>query len=263
MVCIDMSKKITLVTGAGGGIGKGIALQFAKAGSMVYLLDLNGEVAKKNAQEFIDAGYKAEGLTLDVTKKDDIYSIVNNIAAKEGKIDNLVTAAGILKAKPFMDTTEDELIKTLQVNLISVNNICQAVLKHMIPTKSGKIVNIASASSRQGSPTITHYSTSKFGVFGLTQSIAMAVAKDNINVNSICPGLVRTNIMENLVKGVAAASNGAKTEDDVWESYTKGILLQRLQDPEDIGNTALFLCSDLAKNITAQSVNVCGGMRFN
>ncbi|MHC1719272.1 MAG: SDR family NAD(P)-dependent oxidoreductase [Clostridiaceae bacterium] len=263
MVNIDMKGEVTLVTGAGGCIGKGIALSFAQAGSKVYLLDLNGELAKKNSQEFIDAGYEAVGLALDVTKKDDIYALVNEVVDKEGHIDNLVTCAGVIFSKPFMETTEEELVKTLQVNLISVNNICQAVLKHMIPGKSGKIVNIASASSRQGSATIAHYSTSKFGVIGLTQSIAMAVAKDNINVNAICPGIIHTPVMASCVKSLAEQSNGTKTEEDVWNSYKNAILLGRLQEPKDVGDAALFLCSDMAKNITAQAINVCGGLRFN
>lgn len=263
MKSIDMKGKVTLVTGAGGSIGKGIAQSFAEAGSKVYLLDLNEESAKNNAEEFKKNGYYAEGLALDVSIKEEINSIVDYVEKKEGHIDNLVTCAGVIFSKPFMDTTEEELIKTLQVNLIGVNNTCQAVLNYMIPRKSGKIVNIASASSRQGSAFISHYSTSKFGVIGLTQSIAMAVARDNINVNAICPGILRTPIMERLVKTLALQSNGAKSEEDVWNGYANAILLGRLQEPKDVGEAALFLCSDMAKNITAQALNVCGGLRYN
>ena len=263
MVSIDMKGKVSLILGAGGFIGKGVALSFAEAGSKVYLLDINEARVKENTQEFINNGYEAEGLVLDVTKKEDIFSLVDSIYDKEGHIDNLITCAGVVFSKPYMETTEEEFIKTLQVNLIGVNNINQAVLRYMIPKRSGKIVNVASAKARQGSSLIAHYSSSKFGVIGLTQSIAMSVAKYDINVNSICPGVLRSPIMETVVKDIVSQSNGTKTEEEIWDSYAKGMLLGRLQEPKDVGDAALFLCSDMAKNITGQSLNVDGGMNFN
>jgi NAD(P)-dependent dehydrogenase (short-subunit alcohol dehydrogenase family) len=266
MVCIDMSGKVTLVTGAGGGIGGGIADVFAKAGSKVYVADFVYDNAVKKVEEIKAKGFLAEAVQLDVTKKDDVYAVVNKIVADNGKIDNLITSAGIMYNKPYMETTDDEFRKVLEVNLLSVNNTCQAVLKHMVPRKEGKIVNIESGSTRRGSDFFAHYSASKFGVMGLTQSIALATSKHNINVNGLCPGVVVTTLGEkeggSLIQ--ARAKQAGRTEAEILEIIrTTAIPRQRFQSPEDIGNAALFLCSDLAVNITGQALNVDGAMNMN
>jgi NAD(P)-dependent dehydrogenase (short-subunit alcohol dehydrogenase family) len=265
MISMDMTGKVTLVTGAGGGIGGGIADVFAKAGAKVYVADLEIHDAAAKAQELQRDGYQAVAVRLDVTKKDDIYARTRQVVEESGKIDHLINCAGIAYSKPYMESTDDEFRKMLEVNLIGMNNCCQAVLEHMIPRKEGKIVNILSASSRQGSDFYTHYSSSKFGALGLTQGIGLAAARHNINVNGICPGLILTKIGEkqggNLVQQMSKYSG--KSEEMMQESLRRSIPLRRFQTVWDIGYMALFLCSDLAKNITCQAINVCGGMRMN
>jgi len=265
MIGIDMTGQVTLVTGAGGGIGGGIADVFAKAGAKVYVADLELEDARTKARQLNGEGLLAEAVGLDVTKKDDIYALIDRIVQEEGKIDHLINCAGIAYNKPYMESTDDEFRKTLEVNLIGVNNCCQAVLKQMIPRKEGKIVNILSASSRQGSDFFTHYSSSKFGALGLTQGVGLAAARYNINVNGICPGIIETNIGEKQGGGLTQqmARYSGKPEEQMRESIRKTIPLRRFQTGVDIGHMALFLCSDLAKNITCQAINVCGGMRMN
>ncbi len=265
MIGIDMTGRVTLVTGAGGGIGGGIAEVFAKAGALVYAADLELEDARAKAGQIAAQGLLARAVRLDVTKKSDINALVDQIVKESGKIDHLINCAGIAYSKPYMESNEDEFRKTLEVNLIGVNNCCQAVLKQMIPRREGKIVNILSASSRQGSDFYTHYSSSKFAALGLTQGIGMAAARHNINVNGICPGIIETRIGEkqggSLTQQMAKYSG--KPEEQMRENIKKTIPLRRFQSGEDIGHTALFLCSDLAKNITCQAINVCGGMRMN
>jgi len=265
MIAIDMTGKVTLITGAGGGIGGGIADVFAKAGAKVYVADLELEDATSKAEQLKKDGFSAEAVRLDVTKKDDIYSLMDRIVQENGKIDHLINCAGIAYSKPYMESTEDEFRRMLEVNLIGVDNCCHAALKHMILRKEGKIVNILSASSRQGSDFYTHYSSSKFGALGLTQSIGMAAARHNINVNGICPGLIITKIGEkqggSLVQQMAKYSG--KPEEMMQENLRRSIPLRRFQTGEDIGYMSLFLCSELAGNITCQAVNVCGGMRMN
>ncbi len=260
-----MTGKVTLVTGAGGGIGGGIADVFAKAGSKVYVADLEFEDAEAKAREIVAQGWLAQAVRLDVTNKDEIYSVIDRIVKESGKIDNLINSAGIGYNKPYMESSDDEFRNTLEVNLIGVNNCCQAALKQMIPRKEGKIVNILSASSRLGSDFFTHYSSSKFGLLGLTQGIGMAAARHNINVNGICPGIIETKLGEKqgggLVKQMVKYSG--KPEELLREGIRKTIPLRRFQSGEDIGHMALFLCSDLARNITCQAINVCGGMRMN
>ena len=265
MIGIDMSGKVTLVTGAGGGIGGGIAEIFAKAGSKVYVADLELEDAEAKASGIRAAGLLACSVGLDVTKKADINALVDRIIKESGRIDHLVNCAGIAYNKPYMESTDDEFRKTLEVNLVGLNDCCQAVLRQMIPRKEGKIVNILSASSRMGSDFFSHYSASKFGAMGLTQSIGMAMARHNINVNGICPGVIETRIGEKQGGGMLKqmAKYSGKPEEHIKENIRKTIPLRRFQTGEDIGHVALFLCSDLAKNITCQAINVCGGMRMN
>lgn len=265
MIGMDMTGKVTLVTGAGGGIGGGIADVFAEAGSKVYVADMSFQAASLKAQQIKDKGFLAEAVALDVTKKDDIYAIIDKIVKDNAKIDNLITSAGIMYNKNYMETSDEEFRKVLEVNLLAVNNCCQAALIHMLPRKEGKIVNILSASSRQGSDFYSHYSASKFGTMGLTQSIALAVAKDNINVNGICPGVVLTTLGQKTGGGLAElrAKQLGTTPENIEEAIRQSIPMKRFQTSEDIGNIALFLCSDLAKNITGQAINVCGGMRLN
>lgn len=265
MIGIDMTGRVTLITGAGGGIGGGIADVFAKAGARVYVADLEVENAKVKAGQLRAEGLQAEAVGLDVTKKEKIDALVDRMVKENGKIDHLINCAGISYNKPYMESTDDEFRSILEVNLISVHNCCQAVLRQMIPRKEGKIVNILSASSRMGSDFFAHYSSSKFGLLGLTQSIGMAAARHNINVNGICPGLIETGLGEKQGGGLIQQMSrySGKSQDVLRENLRKSIPLRRFQSGEDIGYMALFLCSDLAKNITCQAINVCGGMRMN
>jgi NAD(P)-dependent dehydrogenase (short-subunit alcohol dehydrogenase family) len=265
MIAMDMTDKITLITGAGGGIGGGIADVFAKAGATVYVADLDVNDAKAKADQIRQEGGQACAAGLDITSKTDIQALVGRIVEEKGAIDHLINCAGISINKPYMESSDDEFRKILDVNLIGVHNCCQTVLTQMIPRKSGKIVNILSASSRMGSDFFSHYSSSKFGLMGLTQSIGLAVARHNINVNGICPGIIVTKLGEkqggSLVQQMCRYSG--KPEEVHLESLRKSIPLRRFQSGEDIGHMALFLCSELSSNITCQAFNVCGGMRMN
>lgn len=265
MIGIDMTGRVTLITGAGGGIGGSIADVFARAGAKVYVADLEGDDARAKASQIKADGFLAEAVKLDVTRKAEIDDVIGRIAQDNGKIDHLVTSAGILYCKPYMEATEDEFRKLLEVNLVGLSNCCQAALTHMIPRREGKIVNILSASSRQGSDFYTQYSASKFGALGLTQSIGLAASRHNINVNGICPGVIETNIGKKQDGGMVSQMGkySGKPEVELRESIRKTIPLRRFQDGEDIGYMALFLCSELARNITCQAINVCGGMRMN
>ncbi|MBU1194217.1 MAG: SDR family oxidoreductase [Proteobacteria bacterium] len=265
MITMDMSGRVSLITGAGGGIGGGIAQVFARSGAKVYVADLEYADAKVKADQIHAEGGMAEAVGLDVTRKDDVYALIDRIEKDNGKIDHLVNCAGIAINKPYMESTDDEFRKILEVNLISVDNCCKAALQKMIPRKEGKIVNILSASSRMGSDFFSHYSSSKFGLLGLTQSIGLAVARHNINVNGICPGIIVTKLGEKQGGGLVEqlSKRSGKPREMMEDAIKKSIPLRRFQSGEDIGHMALFLCSELASNITCQAINVCGGMRMN
>ncbi|NLW78654.1 MAG: SDR family oxidoreductase [Ruminococcaceae bacterium] len=261
MVGIDFTGKIALVTGGGGGIPGGVARRYADAGAKVYLTDVSPEKLEAAAAKMRADGLEVITEKMDVTDEAEVIGVIDGIVQKEGRLDILLNGAGILYAKPYMETTREEFERTLDINLVGMHTCTQAALKHMIPRRYGKIVNICSASTRMGSPIIAHYSSSKFGTMGLTQSVALAVAEHSINVNGICPGLVRTDIFDILYAD--RAKKAGKTMDEYAEVVAQGIPMKRLQSAEDIGNAALFLASDLAFNISGQCLNVCGAMRMN
>lgn len=178
-----------------------------------------------------------------MTSKDEIDSLMSRIAEENGKIDHLVNCAGIVHSKPYLESNDDEFRKTLEVNLIGVDNRCRrAALKHMIPRREGKIVNILSASSRIGSDFYTHYSASKFGALGADPGHQLAAARYNINVNGICPGIIDTRIGEKQGGTLSQqmAKYSGKPEEQMKENIRKSIPLRRFQTAEDIGYMALF-----------------------
>ena len=261
MKTIDLSGKVALVTGAAGCIGGGIAQVFAQAGAKVYILDLNGEAAVKYAHQLESEGYLAEGVALDVADEEMINTVVDEIGKKEGHIDILINVAGMLISRPYMEASASDMKKTLDINLVSADCMCRAVLRFMIPQRSGKIVNVLSIAARHGGDLLAQYSASKFGEMGLTQSIAMAVSKYNINVNGICPGFIMTPIQTQLLE--ARCKEDGITMEQAIQIQNSRVPLGRWQTPEDMGNACLFLCSDMAANITGQALNVDGGVRLN
>lgn len=261
MKAIDMTGKITIVTGAGGCIGGGIAKVFAEAGSKVYVVDLNLEAAEKMVSEIRKTGGNASPVALDVTDVAAINAAVDKIAAEEGHIDVLVNVAGMIVSRPYMEATKEDMTKTMDINLVSVDSMCRSVLRYMIPKRSGKIVNVISIAARHGGDLLAQYSASKFAEMGLTQSIALAVSKYNINVNGICPGFIMTPIQMVLLE--ARGKEDGKTIEEMIEVQNSRVPLGRWQTPEDMGNACLFLASEWAANITGQALNVDGGVRLN
>ena len=257
MINIDFTGKNVLLTGAGGGIGGGIARAYAKAGARVHLADLKLEAMDRIVAEFKAAGYNYATHALDVTDEPAVNKLVESIVAEDGKLDMLCNCAGIVANAYYMDTTAETFEKVLAVNLVGMHKCIQAALKHMLPAGAGKIVNIASASSRKGVASMTFYSASKFGVVSLTQSVALTVAEKGINVNAICPGMIESNMTP------LGAKHGNMTVEEYIALTTARIPMGHFQTADDIGNAAVFLCSDMAVNITGQALNVDGAMNMN
>ncbi|NLW79035.1 MAG: SDR family oxidoreductase [Ruminococcaceae bacterium] len=261
MISIDFSGKNVLLTGAGGGIGAGIARAYAKAGAHVHMSDLKMEMMDGVVAEFKAAGYSYTAHPLDVTNEAMVQKLVDDIVAKDGKLDILCCCAGINVQKPYMMITSEEFDRVLAVNLVGMHKCIQAALKHMMPRGEGKIVNIASDSTRKGTPIMTPYSASKFGVQSLTQSVALTAAASNINVNAICPGLLETAMGEELYEMMETLQGVPREQ--MRQAMLSSMPLGRFQVPDDIGNAAVFLSSDLAVNITGQALNVNGGRSMN
>ena len=240
--------QVAIVTGAGQGIGQAIALTLAKEGAAVVVNDINLESAKKVTDEIKSQGGKAVPIKADVSNKEKVNSLVEQTLDNFKRIDILVNNAGTAKLTPTVELTEAEWDSTIDVDLKGQFLCSQAVAKHMIKQKRGKIVNIASLAAHIGTPGLVAYSASKGGVLQLTKVLAVEWGKHNITVNAVSPGLTMTE----LVKAVF------KERPDVFEGVER-IPLKRLAMPEDIANAVLFLASSESDYITGQVIIVDGG----
>jgi NAD(P)-dependent dehydrogenase (short-subunit alcohol dehydrogenase family) len=194
---------------------------------------------------------------MDVANYDDMKRFLDD--AEEfgnGKLDIVVNAAGIVDTDSFMGLKVDQFKKLLDVNVIGVSNAAQVAIEKMKPHNDGKIVIVASIAGREGLEILSHYCATKAAAISLTQSAAKVAAHNNINVNAIAPGIIRTKMWEEILDGVAP--EGAD-RDEVFDGFIESMIpLNRPQTEQDIANTVLFLCSDLASEITGQTINIDG-----
>jgi len=238
-----LNGKIALVTGASRNIGRAIALGLIAEGAHVIAacrteLDAAEEVARA------DTSGKSCAIVMDVADRDSIHTAAAQIAKKYGKINILVNNAGINKPEDFDKISDDDWDDVLNVNLKGPFRVVQELLPHM--NDGGSIVNISSVSGQYGGPRTTHYAVSKAGLNTLTHNLAIFCAKRNIRVNTVSPGLIASEM--------AAAAKGLGVEDK--------ILLGRMGTPQEVADAVNFLASDKASYITAQTLNVNGGLYF-
>jgi len=255
---MELNGKVTLVTGSARGIGKAIALKFAQEGAKVALNDINQENLKEAAKEIqkVSRG-KVVYKRADVSKNKEVEELTQYVVERLGVIEILVNNAAISRIIPFLDTSEELWDRTMEVNLKGAFLCCKAVIPGMIEKGGGKIINISSQSGKRGSKWHAAYCTSKFGIIGFTQSLALELASYKINVNAVCPGVVFTPLWEE------HAANHARRrgieEKEVKEDLVKNIPLGRLGTPEDVANLVLFLASSCSDYITGQAINLSGG----
>ena len=253
-----LAGKVALVTGGASGIGAGIARVLADAGALVAIGDLDGNAASAVAGELGGPAAKL-GLQLDVTDRDATDQAVTRLERELGTVDVLVNNAGISSVASFLDITDQEWDRLLAVNLRGVLVMTQRVLPPMLQRRSGRIINISSMAGKEGLPNLTHYCATKFGVIGLTQSLAKEVAAQNVTVNAVCPGVVRTPLWDDPDTGILRQLDG----ENGWQAFVAGIPLGRPQAAEDIGHACAYLASDLAANITGEALNVSGGQQMH
>jgi NAD(P)-dependent dehydrogenase (short-subunit alcohol dehydrogenase family) len=256
---LGLRGKVAMVTGGAIGIGKGIVSCLAREGVIVVVADLNLEAAKKTADEL---GKNVEAIKMDVTDKKQVEGVVKTVLNKHGKIDILVNNAGISRPIKFVDIEPEEWDQKFNVNVKGVYLVTRAVLPHMMERKYGKVINIASMVAKEAIPDFSHYCSTKFAVMGLTQALAKEYAKYDININAVCPGVVRTGLWNEDLLPAMAKEQGI-TPDEAFANFCATIPLGRCQTPEDIGNVVAFLASDIAKNMTGQGINVTSGMQLH
>lgn len=259
MVVINLEGKTAVVTGAGRGIGKEVALTLARAGADVVVSDVDETAGCLVVKEIQALGRESEYFRCDVSKLKDVQALV----AHPKQLDIFVNIAGIMLTNGLMDAPEEKIECLLRINVLGTSNAYRAALERMIPQKNGKIVTMSSSAGRAGGPVHAHYRMSKAAVISLNQSAACTAAPYGINVNTVCPGIIRTEMWEEILDGFAR-DTGDPDREKHWEAYVKkSIPMGRAQTCEDIANAILFLCSDLAASITGQALNICGGMCLN
>jgi 2-hydroxycyclohexanecarboxyl-CoA dehydrogenase len=244
--------KIAIVTGAGQGIGRGIAEKLAAEGATVVVTDVNEATAKKTA-EAIAADARAVGIHTDVTSRDSVEAMVEQVRRDFGRIDVLVNNAGWDKVGPFVDSDPADWDRIVQINLYGVLNTSKAVLPIMAEQGAGTVINLASDAGRVGSTGEAVYSAAKGGVIAFTKTIAREMARQQVTANCVCPGPTDTALF------ASVAGDNPKLR----EALTRAIPLRRLGQPADLANAVAFLASDEAAFITGQTISVSGGLTMS
>jgi len=244
---MKLKDKVALITGGARGIGKSIALMFAKEGADIVIGDVNLEEAEKTCKEIEALGRKTLALQLDVTDLAKVEEVVNKILDKFTKVDILVNNAGITKDNLLLRMNPDQWDAVLNVNLKGAFNCIKAVTKPMMKQRGGKIINIASIIGIIGNPGQANYAAAKAGMIALTKTVAKEFASRNITANAVAPGFIQTEMT-------------AKLPEDVKNQMKAAIPLARFGGPDDVANTCLFLASEDSSYITGQTIVVDGGM---
>jgi NAD(P)-dependent dehydrogenase (short-subunit alcohol dehydrogenase family) len=256
---MDLSGQVAVVTGAGQGIGKACALAMAKAGSDVAVVDINADSVKETAAEIAALGRRSLALRADLGSVSDIDRMIAEIVASFGRIDVLVNNAGVTRRAEIMDLTEEDWDRIHRVNAKGVFFCLQRAAREMIPRRSGRIINIASIAGKGYAGTSNAiYAASKGAVISLTKTAAQQLGPHNINVNAVCPGIVRTAMWREINR-VIAEKEGSSPE-EVEKVKLETVPIRRANEPEDIAAMVVFLASPSARNVSGQSFNVDGGL---
>lgn len=257
-----LQDKIALVTGGARGIGEGICIKLAKEGARVVVADIDIEGAESTAKAINDAGGKAVAVHADVTKEEDAEKMIDTAVNTFGKIELLVNNAGADIKGAIQDYPVESWDKLMNLNLKGTFLTTKVAVKKMIPQKYGRIVNISSMAGKTGEPFTSPYCTTKFGVIGFTQSIALELGEYNITANAVCPGGVETDLIKGSIAGTAKLNNRSY-EEELQEKFLKFTPLGRMAQPSDVANAVAFLLSEEANYITGSTLNVAGGREMH
>lgn len=244
---ISLQGKVALVTGSSRGIGHAIAESFAKAGAKVMISSRSAEDCEKVVEAFRAQGYEVAGFAADVADVVVAQKLVQYTLDTWGELNIVVNNAGIARDNLIMRMKEADWDSVMAVNLKSIFNVSQAVIRPMLKARGGRIINITSVVGQMGNPGQTNYAASKAGIIGFTKSLAREIASRNITVNAVAPGYITTEMTADL-------------NEDAKKRLMDQIPLGRIGETTDVANLVLFLASDLAGYITGQVYNVDGGL---
>ena len=243
-----LKEKTAIITGASRGIGRGIALVFARQGANIaFTYSSSVDSAKELENELNSIGIKAKGYQSNAASFTASQQLADAVLEEFGSIDILVNNAGITKDNLLMRMGEEDFDSVIEVNLKSVFNMTKAVQRTMLKQRKGSIINMSSVVGVKGNAGQTNYAASKAGIIGFSKSVALELGSRNIRSNVIAPGFIETEMT-------------AKLDDDKVAEWRSAIPLKRGGSPEDIANACVFLASDLSAYITGQTLNVDGGM---
>lgn len=242
--------KNALVTGAGRGIGRAIALALARDGASVAVADINGENAERVRAEAEMLGRKAVALRVDLTRRAEVEAMARRAVEGLGRVDVLVNNAGWDRLQPFLESEEETWDRIISLNYRAVLYTCKALLPGMVERGAGKVVNISSDAGRGGSFGQAVYSGTKGAIIAFSKALARELARHKINVNVVCPGLTETQLLQDCREQMPK----------VMDAVTRAIPWGRVGTPEEVAEAVAFLASPAADYITGQTLSVSGGL---
>ena len=241
--------RIVVITGGSMGIGRAVAIKFAEEKGRIIIVhyDPDDSASRTTLGLLNQQGAEAESHRVDVSNFGDVEGLFKDIIERHGRVDVLINNAGIARDTLLMRMSEEVWDAVIGVNLKSVFNCTQAVIRSMIKNKAGRIVSISSVVGQIGNPGQANYAASKAGIMGFTKSIAREVAGRGITVNAVAPGYIKTDMTESL-------------PDKVRDAFLEQIPLKRIGEPKDVAEAVYWLCSEAAGYITGQVIHVSGGL---
>jgi 3-hydroxybutyrate dehydrogenase len=249
-----LNGKTALITGGGRGIGREIALTFARQGARIAVAARTADQVEQVAREI---GNNAIALVCDVSNSESVTRMFSDMRERLGDADILVNNAGIAESATFVNTTDELWHRHLSINLSGTFYCTRAALPAMLKKRWGRVINVASIAAKTGAPYVSAYTASKHGVLGLTRTLALEVATAGITVNAICPGYVETEMVSRGVDQITAKTR--LTAEEALDSLKKMSPQNRFVTPEEIAALALLLASDEGRGINGQGINVDGG----